>query len=174
MAAYNKVNNSRVGVVRKLTDYYITVKGREVEMTRVGVDPDIWGNADTKALSDDSITAIVTFPPGELPILRVRDALSDNVSGGSAFFYDILPVEAYFKFKDRVERGDIFYFTVEDELKNKMPIILKVCDLTGGVTTKLIWRKFLCSPVTGLHELAEETQARVLEKIGVVTGMADG
>jgi len=171
MGAYDKINNSRVKVVRKLVDRSIFVKGREVEMTRIGIDADIWGNADKKALSDAVIPAVVIFPPGELPLLRLRDGggMLENVARDNTFFYDILPVEAYFQFKDRIEREDIFYFTVEDEARNKMPIILKVVDSVGSVTTQLIWRKFLCSPITGLHELEEDVKARVLEKIGVVT-----
>lgn len=153
--------------MRKLFDYSIHVKGREVEMTRIGVDSDIWGNEDAKALSSDRVQAIVNFPPGELPLLRFRGAggMSESAGNSSVFFYDILPVEAYFQFKDRVEKGDIFYFTLEDEIENRLPIILKVVDSMGGFSTKLLWRKFLCSPVTSLGELPEDAAGRVMEKI---------
>jgi hypothetical protein len=170
MGAYDKINNSRAGVARKLLDYHILVKGRQVETTRIGYDVDVWGNEAPTMLSQESIAAIVIFPPGELPLLRIRGANGGTESAGESavFFYDILPVETYFQFKDRIEKGDIFYFTIDDEVHNKIPIVLKVMDSAGAVTTQLIWRKFFCSPVTGLHELTEEVRARVLEKVGVV------
>jgi hypothetical protein len=170
MGLYDKVNNSRAGVVRKLMDYHISTRGRQVETTRIGYDTDFWGDADAIVLSEDPITAIIIFPPGELPLLRLRAArgTAEEVGESGVFFYDILPIEAYFQFKDRVERGDIFYFTIEDEAHNKIPIVFKIMDSAGAVTTQLIWRKFFCAPVTGLHELPEEVKARVLERIGVV------
>jgi len=140
-------------------------------MTRIGIDSDFWGNEETKALSNDVIHAIVNFPPGEIPLMRIRegDGMSENVSGGGLFFYDILPIEAHFQFKDRVERGDIFFFSIEDEQHNKIPIVLKVIEPLGSFTTQLIWRKFQCAPITGLHEIQDEdVKARILEKVGVV------
>jgi hypothetical protein len=170
MGLYDKVNNSRAGVARKLMDYFIFTKGRQVETTRIGYDSDVWGDADAVVLSRDSITAIVQFPPGELPLLRLRaaDGMAEEVGESGTFFYDILPIEAYFQFKDRVEKGDVFFFTIEDEAHNRMPIVFKVMDSAGAVTTQLIWRKFLCSPLTSLHELPENAQAWVLEKTGAV------
>lgn len=170
MSLYDKVNNACAGVTRKLMDYYIFIKGRRVETTRIGVDFDIWGDGDNISLSDDPMNAIIVFPPGELPLLRLREAggMAEGVGESAVFFYDILPIEAYFQFKDRVEKGDVFYFSIEDESHNKIPIVLKVMDLAGGVTTQVVWRKFMCSPITSLHELPEDVQARVLEKIGVV------
>jgi len=165
MGMYDKINGSQVGVQRKLFDYSVQTNGRTVEMTRISVDSDIWGNEDRTPLSQDVITAVVHFPPGELPILRFREAGSESVANSSLFFYDVLPVEVYFQFKDRVEKDDIFYFTVDDETDKKLPIILKVAELAGAVTTAVIWKKYLCTPVTGLHELEKEVADRVLEKI---------
>jgi hypothetical protein len=169
MGLYDKINNSRAGIARKLMDYFIFTKGRQVETTRIGYDADFWGNADAVPLSLDPIIAIVHFPPGELPLLRLRkaDGMAEGVGESAVFFYDILPIEAYFQFKDRIEKGDIFYFSILDEARNKIPIIIKIMDSAGAVTTQLIWRKFLCSPITGLHELSEEVRGRVLEKVGV-------
>jgi hypothetical protein len=173
MGMYDKVNNSRAGVVRKLMDYHVSVRGRKVEMIRIGVDADFWGNADLNPLSENTITAIVNFPPGELPLLRLRGAqgMAEGVTRSGTFFYDILPIEAFFSFKDRIERHDVFYFTVADEAQNPMPIVLKVMDSVGGVTTQLVWRKFMCSPITGLQELPEDVQARLLERIGITKGI---
>jgi len=164
MGAYNKINNSQAGVVRKLFDLSIHFNGREVEMTRIGIDADVWGNEEYKSISQGEIVAIVNFPPGELPLLRFRGG-TEAVENSSIFFYDILPIEAYFQFKDRIEKGDIFYFTIDDENGNKLPIILKVMESVGSVSTQIIYRKFLCSPVTSYNELPEDVAGRVMEKI---------
>jgi hypothetical protein len=168
MGMYDKINNSRAGITRKLMDYYIFTKGRQVETTRIGYEADFWGNADAVPLSLEPIIAVVHFPPGELPLLRLREAggMTEGVGESAVFFYDILPIEAYFQFKDRIEKGDIFYFSILDEAHNKIPIVIKVMDSAGAVTTQLIWRKFFCAPVTGLHELPKEVRGRVLEKAG--------
>ena len=167
MGMYDRINSSQAGVVRKLFDYSVHVNGRTVEATRIGVDTDVWGNEERKPLSQETITAIINFPPGELPILRFREAggMSEPVGSSSVFFYDVLPIEAFFQFKDRIERGDIFYFTIDDGGEKKMPVILKVMDPVGSFSTQILWKKFFCSPVTSLSELPEEVAARVLEKI---------
>ena len=166
MGMYNKINSSQAGVVRKLFDYSIFVSGREVEVTRVAVNPDIWGNEDRAALSLGTINAVINFPPGELPVLRFRETGgTEQVANTSLFFYDVLPIEAYFQFKDRVEKGDIYYFTIDDEGNNKLPVLLEIMDLSGGFSTSLLYRKFICAPVTSLNKLPEEARARVMEKI---------
>jgi len=167
MALYDKINNSQVGVARKLFDYHVFTGGRTVETTRLGCDSDIWGNEELKALSQEKITAIVHFPPGEIPFLRFREAggMSEEVGSSSLYFYDVLPIEAYFQFKDRIERQDIFYFTIEDEQNNKLPVIFKIVDIAGSFSTGVVWKKFICSPITSLEELPENVRGRVLEKI---------
>lgn len=165
MGHYNKINDSQAGVVRKLFDYSIHINGREIEMVRIGVDGDIWGNEDIQALSCDIITANIIFPPGELPLLRFRESGTESAGNQSLFFYDVLPIEAYFQFKDRVEKGDYFYFTIDDENGKKIPIVLKVMEPVGTFSSQLLHRKFLCSAVTSLHELPEDVAGRVMEKI---------
>ncbi|MGL5913582.1 MAG: hypothetical protein ACRCZB_05400 [Bacteroidales bacterium] len=93
-----------------------------------------------------------------MPLIRLRElGGSANVDTSALFFYDILPTEAYFKFEDKIETNDIFFCTVDDEYKNKMPVIFKVLDQKGSFSSELIWRKFLCAPITSLSELPDET-----------------
>ena len=88
MGLYDKINNSRAGLTRKLMDYFVFIKGRQVEMARIGYDTDFWGNEDPTALSQDPITAIVLFPPGELPLIRLREGqgMSEGVGESAVFF----------------------------------------------------------------------------------------
>jgi hypothetical protein len=167
MGLYNKINDSQVGVARKLFDYSVQVNGRLVETTRIGVNSDIWGNEENKALSNETLTAIVKLPNDELPLIRFRadGRMSETPGNSSLFFYDVLPIEVYFQFKDRVEDGDVFYFTVKGETGKPIPIILRIKNSVGAFTTELIWRKFYAAPITSLTELDESVVGRVMEKI---------
>ena len=37
-----------------------------------------------------------------------------------------------------------------------MPVIFKVLDQKGSFSSELIWRKFMCAPITSLKEVSDE------------------
>ena len=72
MSAYDKINSYLAPAIRKLSDYHIATQGRRTECTRLTNIKDVWGNADSNTISVSQIQAIFIFPPGEMPLIRLR------------------------------------------------------------------------------------------------------
>ena len=168
MGAYDAINNWTARSIRKLSDYHIFVRGRRSECTRLTRIKDVWGNEDNETISVSQIQAIFIFPPGEMPLIRLRagQGTQAEVQASNLFFYDILPIEIYVQWKDRIEVGDILYFYILDENENRMPVVFKILDQKGAFSSQLIWRKMLAAPVTNLDtEIPEDLAERLLSSI---------
>jgi len=164
-SAYDKINNFCARAIRKLSDYSIFTQGRKTECTRLTSVRDIWGNAEPETISVSSIQAIFVFPPGEMPLIRLRagQGTQSQVQATSLFFYDILPVEVYIRWEDQIEVGDVIYFIALDENQRKMPIVFKILDQKGAFSSQLIWRKMLAAPVTNIdQEIPADLAERLL------------
>ena len=162
--AYNKLNSSQARAIRKLTDFHIFTQGRQLAITRIHIDEDVWGEGSEEVIDRLDTNAIIIFPPGEIPLIRMRDLNGSKTSSTSMFFYDILPTEAFFKWEDKIENGDVFFFAAPDEDGNKMPVIFKVLDQKGSFSSELIWRKCICAPITSLSEVPE-TVAKIIREV---------
>lgn len=168
MSAYDKINNYLAPAIRKLSDYHIFTQGRKLECTRLTRIPDVWGNVDSETISVSTIQAIFVFPPGEMPLIRLRSGNGTyaQTQATSLFFYDILPTEIYVRWEDKIEIGDIVYFCVKDENDKKVPVVFKILDQKGTVSSQVIWRKMLAAPVTNLDtEIPEDLKDRLTEML---------
>jgi hypothetical protein len=72
MPAYNKINDYCAPAIRKLNDYHVFTRGRKTECTRLSRNGDVWGNDDLTSISVSSVPIIFSFPPGEMPLIRLR------------------------------------------------------------------------------------------------------
>jgi hypothetical protein len=166
--AYGKINDFVSRSIRKLSDYHILTAGRKSECTRLTKAPDIWGNSDSETISVSQIQAIFVFPPGEMPLIRLRAGKGTQAQTQSTnlFFYDILPTEVYVRWEDEINNGDVIYFTVLDEFGNKMPIIFKILDQKGAFSSQLIWRKMLAAPITNIDtEIPPDLAERLISLV---------
>jgi hypothetical protein len=163
--AYNKINDWTAKSIRKLSDYHIFIAGRRTECTRLSRNTDIWGNDDLKTISVSSVPIIFIFPPGEMPLIRLRagKGTQAEVQSSGLFFYDILPIECYTRWEDRLENGDVIYFWAGDENENKMPVVFKILEQKGDFSSQLIWKKYLAAPVTSIDtEIPPDLAERLL------------
>jgi hypothetical protein len=168
MASYDHINNYVAPAIRKLHDYHVLTQGRKSECTRLTKITDVWGNSDSETISVSQIQAIFIFPPGEMPLIRLRTGKGTQaeVQASGVFFYDILPTEVYVRWADRIEVGDVLYFYATDENGNKMPIVFKVLDQKGAFSSQLIWRKMICAPITNIDtEIPRDLAERLLALI---------
>jgi hypothetical protein len=168
MAAYNKINDWNARAIRKLSDYHIFTQGRKTECTRLTKINDAWGNADSEIISVSQVQAIFVFPPGEMPLIRLRAGKGTQAQTQSTnlFFYDILPTEVYVRWEDHVEVGDVIYFFAVDENGGKIPVVFKVLDQKGAFSSQLIWRKMICAPITNIDtEIPPDLAERLLTEI---------
>jgi len=168
MGAYNKINDYVAPAIRKLSDYHIFTQGRKTECTRLTIVKDAWGNADSETISASQVKAIFVFPPGEMPLIRLRagKGTQAQTQATGLYFYDILPIEIYIRWEDQIEVGDVIYFYALDETKNKMPVVFKILDQKGAFSSQLIWRKMIAAPITNIdteipHDLAERLLAEI-------------
>ena len=137
MGAYEKINSSQAKAIRKLHDYHVFTQGRQLDIVRVHCEYDAWGESEDTVIDTLCTTAVLNFPPGEMPLIRLRELNgSENVDTSALYFYDILPTEAYFKWEDKIETGDVFFFVTPDEQGNKMPVIFKVLDQKGSFSSE--------------------------------------
>lgn len=166
--AYNKINNWVAHSIRKLSDYHVFVAGRRTECTRLSRNTDLWGNENLETISVSSVPVIFVFPPGEMPLIRLRagNGTQAEVQSSGLYFYDILPIEVYTRWDDHLEPGDVIYFWAGDENGNKMPVVFKILDQKGAFSSQLIWRKFICAPITNIEtEIPEDLKDRLLAEI---------
>jgi hypothetical protein len=168
--AYGKINDFTARSIRKLSDYHILVNGRKTECTRLTRIPDVWGNVDSETISVSQIQAIFVFPPGEMPLIRLRAGKGTQAQTQSTnlFFYDILPTEIYVRWEDEINTGDVIYFFALDEKGNKMPVVFKILDQKGAFSSQLIWRKMIAAPITSIEEteVPKDLAERLLAEIG--------
>jgi hypothetical protein len=163
--AYNKINDWVAKSIRKLSDYHVFTAGRKTECTRLSRNTDIWGNDNLETISISSVPVIFIFPPGEMPLIRLRagNGTQAEVQSSGLFFYDILPIECYTRWEDRLENGDVIYFWAGDENGNKMPVVFKILDQKGAFSSQLIWRKFQAAPITSIDtEIPSDLRDRLL------------
>jgi hypothetical protein len=165
MSSYNKINGWVAKSIRKLSDYHVFTNGRRTECTRLSRNTDVWGNDSLETISVSSVPVIFIFPPGEMPLVRLRakNGTQAEVQSNGLFFYDILPVECYTRWQDRLENGDVIYFAAGDENGNKMPVVFKILEQKGGFSSQLIWKKYLAAPITSIDtEIPPDLAERLL------------
>jgi hypothetical protein len=168
MPAYNKLNDYVAPAIRKLNDYAIFTQGRKTECARLSRNTDVWGNDNLETISVSQVQAIFIFPPGEMPLIRLRaeNGTQAEVQSTGLFFYDILPVEIYVRWGDEINNGDVLYFTALDEHNNKMPVVFKILDQKGAFSSQLIWRKCLAAPITNIEtEIPPDLRDRLLAMV---------
>jgi hypothetical protein len=152
MGIQDSLTNASAKVQRRLFDLNIKLTGREVQGLRFYVaEEDKYGDEnEIRHISSSPITAIVNFPPGDIPLYRLRGETSGaDVDDSGLFFYDILPIEVYCQWQDKVEKGDFLVFSIQDENNKAMPVLLRFSNALGSFHTHLIWRKFMCAPYNG-------------------------
>jgi len=149
MSIFQSIANSSAKLKRRLIDENIRKLGREMKIIRIHGDEDIFQDmTNVNELSKDVIDVIIKFPT-EIPLDRYRADQSEAVEETRTFFFDILPIEAYTKFSDHVERRDLLFFYLEDELKNKIPFLLQVTEVFGSFGTSLVYKKLYLAPQHG-------------------------
>lgn len=165
MGIQDYLSRASAKVQRSLFDLNIHVTGRELTGMRFYISEDQYGDESTPVpLVSSNITAVVNFPPGEVPLYRFRKAPANTLADTSVddtgiFFYDIIPFEVYTQWKDKIEKGDFLLFKVVDEVGGPMPVLLRVANALGSFHTELIWRKLLCAPYNG--QAPDEVQAYI-------------
>ena len=149
MSIYQSISNASAKLKRRLIDENIRKLGREMKIVRIHGQEDIFQDmTDVTELSKDVIDVILKFP-AEIPLDRFRADREESVDDTRVFFFDLLPIEAYTKFEDHVEKRDLLFFWLEDESNNKIPFLLQVTEVFGSFNTSLVYKKLYLAPQHG-------------------------
>ena len=152
MSIFQSISDKSAQLKRRLIDENIRKMGREMKILRIqGVEDIFQDMSDVKQLSKDVITVILKFP-AEIPLDRYRADRDESVEDTRVFFFDLLPIEAYTKFSDHVEKRDLLFFYLEDEMHNKIPFLLQVTEVFGSFSTSLVYKKLYLAPQHGALE----------------------
>lgn len=148
---------------RALFNHKIQVVGRQLYLVRIGTKRDMYHDiVEESVIEENKITAALYYPT-EFPISRYRVDGDTDIEQTRTHFFEILPIEAYFQFKDKIERDDLLFHIMWDEWGNKVPMVLRVTESLGRFSTDLVWRKYYCAPEN--MDLEEEVQSILEQKI---------
>lgn len=149
MSIFESISKSSSKLKRRLFDENVERMGREIKIIKIKADEDIFQDiGNYEQLSKDVISVIIKFPT-EIPLDRYRADSSESVEETRTFFFDLLPIEAYTKFEDHVEKRDLLFFNLEDENKNLIPFLLQVTEVFGSFSTSLVYKKLYLAPQHG-------------------------
>lgn len=136
-------------VQQRLFDQNIHTTGREINGLKISLIEDIFQNTEEETvLKYEDITATIIYP-SEVPIDRYRLNGGLEVAQTRTFFFDLLPIEIFSKLENAIEKDDYIFHFFEDELGNKIPMLLQITETFGRFSTDLIWRKYYAAPRNG-------------------------
>lgn len=139
---------------RKLSDNLTHRLGRTLQIFKLNISEDFYGDENQKPIESVPITAIIKYPPGGVPLFRYRvnaDATLQipEIQQTGIFLFDVLPIEAHFLFSDNVAKGDVLFHPFRDENQNNTGILLQISNAVGSFTTEVTWIKYLVAPYPG-------------------------
>lgn len=152
MGYYDYIMKASEKVKQSLFDENIKIQGREVAAVRLSTNEDIFHDiTDEKVIYDnDSLISVIIRFPDEIPIDRIRySATVSEVADTRIFFMDLLPIEAFSKLNDNIEKNDLLFFFLNDEKGNRIPILLQVVEVFGKFETSMIWKRLNLAPYHG-------------------------
>jgi len=174
MSIQDSLSEKQDALRRHLFDKKILLTGRQFKAYKISKgDVDMYG--DSLELEDllgpeKELTLTINYPT-EIPLDRYNQAGTmaggeDTVADSSTFFFDILPVEIFSRFEDKLENNDYIIHSLKDEVGNPIVIVLKVIEQLGTLGASLTWRKHLVAPI--MSDLPEAIKNVVDTLRGVV------
>lgn len=149
MSIRDSINKKSDKILRRLSDTRIQSLGREVPVVRVRIERDMYNDQRYTPVLSDRPHVILHFPMG-IPIDRYRqNSASVEHDESRVFMFDILPVELYTKWEDKVEKGDFLVYSVYDENESEIPILLRVAETLGSFKYTMVWKQQQCAPYNG-------------------------
>lgn len=155
---------------RHLFDRNVKLTGHQYEAIHVTVaEVDMYGDAlEGQSTLEDRIPIElqITYPQ-EIPIDRFKyvDSATKserlNTESTGTFFFEILPIEIFSKFTDKIETGDYIIHSAKDEQGNGIVMVLQTSEMLGTLGRSLTWKKHYASPFKGqlptlLQDIVEE------------------
>lgn len=161
MGYQDKISRVTARAKRKLFDYRVSLSGTASQVLRIRTEEDMYRNKTYSVINKEVVPFVLKLPES-LPLNRLRkfdenlnpvNAMDeDDADTTSAFFYDVLPIEGYSRFKDDIEKGDFIIKKVYADDDNRTPqlLVLQVTETLGNLDNdELTWKRHNLAPVTG-------------------------
>lgn len=143
------IEEANTSIKRTLFDNQIEMMGKMTKALRLKIDEDRYEDGEIKVISKDIIECMIIYP-GEVPLLRNRvNQFVESTSSENIYLMDVLPIDLYTRWTDRVERFDFIVDKIKDENNNYTKFILQVSDMVGTFRNSLQFRKGRCAPYNG-------------------------
>jgi len=131
---------------RKYYDIEIAHIGTEQKVIHISMVRDKYGDTEFTVVSDKVITGYIDYPGNEIPIAQEH---SDNTANRGLYLYELLPIEGYFQFEDKVKFKDIILQKISMGDDDDFRIMgLQVSEITTKADVSAVWRKYILSPWT--------------------------
>lgn len=158
MSYQSKIAQALAKVKRKNFDRMIKLVGRPISVLRFRITTDMYDD-ETRTLIDKQRLEVNMVFPSEIPLYRFdRNNYNKDVDDTGVFMFDILPIEIFTKWGDKVEKGDFIVCKLRDEVGNGIELLLQITETVGQFDTySLIWKKSLCAPYSGQLEAEIQT-----------------
>ena len=159
MSIQDKLENASIRLHRKLFSQAVTLMGTESHVARYKYNNTYnEDEVEYPLLFEDDLTLYIDFPT-DIPLFRQRNydtATSSNITNDGLFLYDVLPIFAFARFEDKVERGDFVVYVFYNEQGIAIPLVFQVAEELGKLRKYLYWKKILIAPYNG--EYLQEIQ----------------
>lgn len=109
MSLQSRLNYRQAKLKRKLLDNRIKLTGQELKIVQLQIEEDKHGNRGFEIVSHKKITAVVEIPGQEL-LLWNSGRNNNSIEGSGTGIMDFLPVTGWFRFADKVAKGDLLAF----------------------------------------------------------------
>ena len=146
MGIQDKLDTGLSALKRKLTDYKIDISGREFQVLHIATTRDKYEDETVTMISNKTVTAIIKYP-SDIPLYRYRSGSSTitHASDG-VYLYDILPINLFTKWADKVEKFDLLVQKITDDQDIIVPIVLRISEVLGSFNTELVWKYAQAAP----------------------------
>lgn len=153
-----KISRKLRNLKKRLYDNKMNWSGMDLELLVLSITNDSHDDESSIDLKDTRhIIGYIKYPDEELPI---SNAFGNNQGSTAFHMYDILPIEFYCKWEDRVKLGDIIInkmIMADDSVK---AMILQVVDQISRGDTDVAFVKYIVAPYTFNLKNSENTELK--------------
>lgn len=144
MSIHEKLENSSLKIKKKLYDNILRLKGTAVQCIKIKEVLDKYKDVqDVSIIENATVTAYIDDLGLEIPLNRYRidSTTTTAIDKESVYFFDVIPIDAYFQWNDKVEFGDIIVLVIKDGTL-KIPVCFRIGDMVGRLSKNILLKKY--------------------------------
>jgi hypothetical protein len=158
MTYQERLEKSQILAQKALFDNNIRLLGNESQVLRIQLTEDLrYQDQDIELITNEVIEVYIDWP-FDVPMNRYRQGLVTNVSQQGLHFFDILPIDLFYKWtpnddvainKGNLVEGDLLVYAIQD-IDQKIPVIFRVSEILGTLRKNMVFHKAQMAPYNGI------------------------